>query len=82
MNPMLRDAVLRPLFLVVVLGLLVGCLKVLTAWWRGDVKLGEDGNWIWLLLFPILLFAWWRYLSVFGCKEASCLLPKDDERRN
>lgn len=76
---MMRQAVLRPLMLVLLLGLLVAALKVVVAWWHGELALAEDGNWVWLALFPVLLFVWWRYFSVFGCKEPACLLPKDEE---
>lgn len=77
---MMRQVLWRPLFLVVVLGLLVVCLKVTLGWWRGELLLAQDGNWFWLLLFPILLVVWWRYFSVFGCREPACLRPDDEER--
>jgi hypothetical protein len=32
------------------------------------------------VLFPVLLWIWWRYFSVFGCKAPACLLPKDEKR--
>lgn len=70
-------AMLRPVLLVVVLGLLVVCVKVTLGWWRDELSLMQDGNWFWLLLFPVLLVLWWRYFSVFGCKEPECLLPDD-----
>lgn len=75
----MRQALLRPLLLVLLLGLMVAALKVAAAWWHGEISLAEDGNWVWLALFPILLFVWWRYFSVFGCREPECLLPKDEE---
>jgi len=77
----MRQALLRPLLLVVLLGLLVVCLKVTAGWWRGELSLAEDGNWVWLALFPVLLVIWWCYFSVFGCKEPACLLPEDEERK-
>jgi hypothetical protein len=80
MNKTLRDALLRPLMLVVLLGLLVVSLKVVSGWWKGELNLKDDGNWLWLALFPLLLVVWWKYFSVFGCKEAACLQPKDEER--
>jgi hypothetical protein len=80
MNQNLSRAFLRPLLLVLLLGLLIACLKVTVGWWRGELDLAEDGNWLWLVLFPILLAIWWRYFSVFGCKEPACLLPKDEDR--
>lgn len=79
MNKRMRQAILRPLLLVVLLGLLVVSVKVAVGWWRGELSLSEDGNWLWLALFPLLLAAWWRYFSIFGCKEPECLLPKDEE---
>lgn len=80
MSPALRDGLLRPVLLVLLLGFMVACVKVTVGWWNGEVELGEDGNWLWLALFPILLWIWFRYFSVFGCKEPACLLPKDQER--
>lgn len=80
MNRDMKQALLRPLLLVVVLGLLIASVKVAVGWWRGELSLAEDGNWLWLLLFPVLLVIWWRYFSVFGCREPACLLPKDEER--
>lgn len=70
----------RSVLLVVLLGLLVASLKVAVGWWRGELSLADDGNWLWLVLFPVLLVVWWRYFSIFGCKEPNCLLPRDDER--
>lgn len=80
MSTAMRDALLRPLLLIVLLGLLVACVKVTVGWWNGEVSLAEEGNWLWLALFPILLWVWFRYFSIFGCKEPACLLPKDEER--
>lgn len=79
MNP--RQVLLRPLLLVVLLGLLVAAIKVAVGWWRGELSLADDGNWLWLTLFPLLLVIWWRYFSVFGCKEPTCLLPEDKESK-
>jgi len=79
MDQGMRHAFLRPVLLVLLLGLLVAALKVTVGWWRDEISLAEDGNWLWLALFPILLVVWWRYFSVFGCKEPACLLPKDEK---
>ncbi len=65
--------------LVGLLGLWVVCVKVTVGGWRGELSLAEDGNGFWLLLFPVLLGVWWRYFSVFGCKEPACLLPDDSK---
>lgn len=73
----LRSDLLKPLLLVALLGLLVVCVKVTVGWWRGELSLAEDGNGFWLLLFPVLLGVWWRYFSVFGCKQPACLLPDE-----
>ncbi len=76
-----RDAVLRPVLLVIVLGLMVVCAKVALGWWKGELVLTEDGNWVWFLLFPILLIVWWRYFSIFGCTAPACMLPEDEKRK-
>ncbi|MDH4215373.1 MAG: hypothetical protein OEV23_00525 [Gallionella sp.] len=70
----------RPVSLAILLGLLVASIKVLVGWWHGELSLADDGNWLWLALFPVLLIVWWRNFSIFGCKEPNCLLPKDEER--
>jgi hypothetical protein len=67
--------------LVVLLGLLVVCVKVLDGWWHGELRLEEEGNWIWPLLFPLLLWLWWRYFSIFGCKQPTCLLPEGEQHK-
>jgi len=79
MNRHTRQEILRPLLLVALLGMLVVSVKVTVGWWRDELSLTEDGNWLWLALFPLLLAVWWRYFSIFGCKEPACLLPKDEE---
>lgn len=80
MSPNLKQALLRPVYLVVLLGLLVASLKVAVGWWHGELSLTEDGNWFWLTLFPLLLALWWRYFSIFGCESPACLLPEDKEK--
>lgn len=79
MKPEMKRALLRPLYLILVLGLMIAAIKVTLAWWRDEISLTEDGNWFWVALFPLLLVVWWRYFSIFGCKEATCLLPNDKE---
>lgn len=75
-----RNTLGRPLLLVAVLGLLVASIKVLVGWWQGELRLEDEGNWVWLVLFPVLLWIWWRYFSVFGCSQAACLLPEEDDQ--
>lgn len=75
-----RDVVVRPLLLVAVLGLMVASVKVALGWWQGELALAEDGNWLWLALFPVLFWVWWRYFSIFSCKDPGCLLPEDERK--
>jgi len=77
MDSELKRALLKPLLLVMVLGLIVAAVKVAAGWWHGELLLAEDFNWLWLVLLPLLLAVWWRYFSVFGCKEPGCLLPDE-----
>lgn len=79
MKPDMKRALLRVLCLILLLGLMIAALKVTLAWWRNEILLTEDGNWIWVSLFPILLVVWWRYFSIFGCKEPACLLPNEKD---
>lgn len=71
---------LKPILLVALLTVLVGSLKVATGWWRGELLLENEANWLWLAMLPVCLAVWWRYFSIFGCKEPQCLLPDEDGR--
>lgn len=75
-----RDVVIRPVLLVIVLGLMLVCTKVVLGWWKSELALAEDGNWLWLVLLPALFWVWWRYFSIFGCKAQGCLLPEDEKK--
>lgn len=79
MNQHMRQAVFRPLLLVVLLGLLVISAKVTAGWWRDELSLAQDGNWLWLALLPVLLAVCWRYFSVFGCQDPASLSPRDEK---
>ena len=76
----MQQAIWRAVLLVALLAALVICLKVTSGWWHGELSLSDSGNWLWIVLFPVLLWIWWRYFSVFGCKAPACLLPKDEKR--
>jgi hypothetical protein len=74
----MRQPVLRVLALMVLLMLLFYSVSVTVAWWRGEIALTSGGNWCWVGLLPILIGVWWRYFSIFGCKDPACLLPQDE----
>jgi hypothetical protein len=74
----MRQPVLRVLALIVLLALLFYSVSVTVAWWRGEITLTSGGNWCWVGLLPILIMLWWRYFSIFGCKDPACLLPEEE----
>ena len=77
----MRRVLGRVLALMLLLLLLFYSAGVAVAWWRGEVRLDEDGNWLGVVLLPLLVWVWWRYFSVFGCKEPACLLPEEKSER-
>lgn len=77
----MRQAVLRVFALLLLLMLLFYSVSVTVAWWRGDIVLTTDWNWFWVGLLPVLIVLWWRYFSIFGCKNPACLLPEDESTK-
>lgn len=77
----MRQAVLRVLALLVLLALLFYSARVTAAWWNGETALMSDWNWFWVGLLPVLIGLWWRYFSIFGCKNPACLLPQDESAK-
>jgi hypothetical protein len=57
---------------------LVAALLRAQAWWRGE--LAEPGGLDLVLLasLPLLVWVYFRYLSVFGKGKGQCLLPPDE----
>lgn len=78
----MQQALLRVLALLVLLMLLFYSVSVTMAWWRGEIALTSDWNWFWVGLLPILMVVWWRYFSIFACKNPACLLPEDESVKN
>lgn len=74
----MRQAVLRILALLALLALLFYSVSVTVAWWRDEIALTSGWNWFWVGLLPLLIVLWWRYFSIFGCKNPACLLPQDE----
>lgn len=68
---------LRAMLWLVFWPILVYSIATSVAWWRGEVALDEDWNWLGVVLLPLLVAIWWRYLSVFGCEKPACMLPGD-----
>jgi len=59
---------------------LVAALLRAQSWWRGE--LAEPGLFDVLLLgsLPLLVWVYFRYLSVFGKGRGQCLSPGDDRQ--
>lgn len=47
-------------------------------WWQGEIEAMTALDWLWLALLVPLLYVYLRYVSIFGCKQPTCLTP--DER--
>jgi hypothetical protein len=77
----IRQAVLRVLALLTLLALLVYSVSVTVAWWRDEIELTSSWNGFWVGLLPLLIVLWWRYFSIFGCKNPTCLLPEDESAK-
>jgi hypothetical protein len=74
----MRQVVLRVLALPALLMLLFYSVSVTAAWWQDEIELTSGWNWFWVGLLPLLIVLWWRYFSIFGCKNPACLLPEDE----
>lgn len=56
--------------------LAIESLRVAAAWWRGEI-VPDRTDWALLGCLPLLLAAWWKFLSPFGRNCGACLLPED-----
>lgn len=48
-------------------------------WWQGTQPM-TLWDWLWVGVFPVLLWIYFRHFSVLGCKNPACLLPEDKRR--
>lgn len=48
-------------------------------WWSGEITEPAGWEWLWLALFPPMLYLYLRHVSIFGCKQPTCLQPDDKE---
>lgn len=61
--------------------LLIEAIRAAVAWWRDELMQPDWGDIALIALLPVLIWAWWRYLSPFGRECSSCLLPPDHDQR-
>ncbi len=50
-------------------------------WWRGEIEVMTASDWLWLCLLPPMLYVYVRYVSIFGCKQPTCLTPDDQQKQ-
>lgn len=59
---------------------LLQSLTTAVRWWRGEIAEMGASDWLWLSLLPPLIYVYLRHVSIFGCKQPTCLMP--DERQD
>jgi hypothetical protein len=59
---------------------LVAALLRAQAWWRGELTQPAVLDLLLLASLPLLVWVYFRYLSVFGTGKGQCLLPGDEGR--
>jgi len=52
---------------------IIQSLTVTVAWWRNELSDLQAGDWLWILLFPILIAIYLRYFSIFRPDCRACL---------
>jgi hypothetical protein len=57
---------------------LVAALLRAQAWWRGELTALGMLDLVLLASLPVLVWVYFRYLSVFGKGKGQCLLPPDE----
>jgi hypothetical protein len=57
---------------------LVAALLRAQAWWRGELADPGALDLILLASLPVLVWVYFRYLSVFGKGKGQCLLPPNE----
>lgn len=55
-------------------------IRAVVTWWQGGSLADMDA--VWLALFPVCLFVYLRYVSIFrrGCGACGLETPQDDRR--
>ena len=56
---------------------LLQSLVTAVRWWQGEIAVMEASDWLWLSLLPPMLYVYLRYVSIFGCKQPTCLTPEE-----
>jgi hypothetical protein len=72
-RPWLRVLAIPPFF-----AWLVAALLRAQAWWRGELSEPGALDLILVASLPLLVWIYFRHLSVFGRGKGQCLLPPDD----
>jgi hypothetical protein len=72
------SAWLRVLVVPAFFAWLVAALLRAQAWWRGELMEPGAVDLLLLASLPLLVWVYFRYLSVFGRGRGQCLLPGDD----
>lgn len=60
---------------------LIQSLVTAVRWWQGEIVVMTASDWLWLCLLPPMLYVYLRYVSIFGCREPTCLLPENQREQ-
>jgi hypothetical protein len=57
--------------------LLIEAIRAAVAWWQGELAQPGWSDKALIVLLPLLIWIWWRYISPFGHEGcAKCLPPE------
>ena len=55
--------------------LLIEAIRAAVAWWQGELAQPGWSDMALIVLLPLLVWIWWRYISPFGRECPKCLPP-------
>jgi hypothetical protein len=80
-RPLLRGLLLFLLWMAFGVAL-IQSLTVSVTWWQGGFPAIGAGEAVWVVVFPVLLLIYIRYLSIFRPGCTSCATPDEQNARN
>ena len=75
---LVRGVALLIAWAIVFLGV-VKSVETTLAWWTGAIDEPAAADWAWMLLLPVWVYVYGRYLSIFRPGCATCLDEKNEE---
>ena len=77
---MKRVALIAAAFAYMVL--LIEAIRAAVAWWKGELAQPGWSDIALIVLLPVLVWIWWRYISPFGRPDCQkCALPPEPGKR-